>query len=117
MVETSLPKEACGFLLGRSLEDGFVVIKILPAANMLDSALAFEISPSEVFKAFDEADRLGLEVIGVYHSHPAPPKPSGIDLHYMKVNPMVWLIISTLNGSIGAYYSSGEGVVKLEILP
>jgi len=117
LVEFSRPKEACGFLLGRARNEGFVVLKIIPAANMLDSNSAFKIHPSEVLKAFEEADALGLEVIGVYHSHPAPPEPSLIDLHYMKASPMVWLIISMLDGSIGAYYSGGEDFVKLEILP
>jgi len=117
LVESSRTKEVCGFLLGRSVEEGFVVLEIYPVPNMLDSAMAFEISPVDVFKVFDEADRLSLEVIGVYHSHPAPPEPSGIDLRYMRVNPMVWLIISMLDGSMGAYYSRGEDFVKLEIIP
>jgi len=117
LVESSRPKEACGFLLGRSVDDGFVVLKITPAVNALDSAVAFKITPSDVFKAFDEADMLGLEVIGVYHSHPAPPEPSEVDLRYMKINPMVWLIISMLDGSTEAYYSRGEDFMKLEILP
>jgi len=117
LVESSRPKEACGFLLGRSVDKGFVVLKIIPATNMLNSALAFEISPLDALKAFDEADMLGLEVICVYHSHPAPPEPSEVDLRYMRVNPMVWLIISMLDGSVAAYYSRGEDFVKLEILP
>ena len=108
LVESSRPKEACGFLLGRALNEGFVVLKIIPATNMLDSNSAFKISPSEVLKASEEAEMLGLEVIGVYHSHPAPPEPSVIDLHYMKASSMVWLIISMLDGSIGAYYPRGE---------
>ena len=117
LVEGAKPKEACGFLFGKSKDEAAIVLKIMPADNALDSPLAFEISPSEVFKAFDEADKLGLEVISVYHSHPAPPKPSEIDLRYMKVNPMVWLIISMLDHAIEAYYPSGEEVKRLEILP
>lgn len=117
LVESNRPKEACGFLLGRALNEGFIILKIVPATNVLDSNAAFEISPSEVLKVFEEADTLGLEVIGVYHSHPAPPEPSVIDLHYMKANPMVWLIISMLDGSMAAYYPSGGGFVKLKIVP
>jgi proteasome lid subunit RPN8/RPN11 len=117
LVEGARPKEACSFLLGKFQDEAAVVMKIIPADNTLDSPLAFEISPSEVFNVFDVADRLHLEVIGVYHSHLAPPKPSEIDLHYMKVNPMVWLIVSMLDYSIEAYYPRGEDVKRLEILP
>jgi len=117
LVECSRPKETCGFLLGRAENEGFVVLKIIPATNTLNSATAFEIAPSDVLKAFEEADKLGLDVIGIYHSHPAPPEPSAIDLRYMKFNPMVWLIISTIDGSIAAYYSSGKYFEKLKIFP
>ncbi|MEM3386687.1 MAG: M67 family metallopeptidase [Nitrososphaerales archaeon] len=117
MVETHRPKEACAFLLGRTSSEGFTVLKVTPASNILDSAVAFKIDPSEVFEVFDEADRIGLEVIGVFHSHPAPAEPSNIDLEYMKANPMVWLIASMLDKSIGAYYTQNKTVKKIEILP
>lgn len=93
------------------------MLKVTPASNILDSAVAFKIDPSEVFEVFDEADRIGLEVIGVFHSHPAPAEPSNIDLEYMKANPMVWLIASMLDKSIGAYYTQNKTVKKIEILP
>jgi hypothetical protein len=35
----------------------------------------------------------------------------------MKANPMVWLIISIVDGSIAAYYPSGGGFVGLKIVP
>ena len=117
LVEASRPKEACAFLLGRSSGEGFVVLKIIPASNVLDSVVAFKVDPLEVFKIFNEADMLGLEVIGVFHSHPASAEPSHIDLRYMRSNPMVWLIASTLDASIGAYYLCNETVEELEILP
>lgn len=118
MVESSRPKEACAFLLGRTcIGEGFVVLRVIPAVNVLNSAEAFLVSPSEVLEVFDEADRLQLEVIGVFHSHPAPAEPSQTDLRYMKVNPVVWLIASTLNGSVGAYYVRNGTIEKLEILP
>ena len=34
----------------------------------------------------------GLEQVGIYHSHPAPPEPSESDLEFMKYNPCVWVI-------------------------
>ena len=41
-----------------------------------------------------------IHVTRIFHSHPAPAKPSTIDIKYMKINPIPWLILSTTNNEL-----------------
>jgi [CysO sulfur-carrier protein]-S-L-cysteine hydrolase len=59
--------EACGLLAGR---DG-VITKALPARNTAGQpATAYEIQPEELFRMMREIRCHGLELLGIYHSHP-----------------------------------------------
>jgi len=74
------------------------------ASNKLQSTIRFEIDPETFVKAFTEAEREGLDFIGLFHSHPAPAMPSPIDLKYMKLwGDILWLILSSTNGSLAAF--------------
>lgn len=84
--EASYPYEGGGFLLG-SLEDGaFVVIKVMPIDNEWEDPARqdrFAIQEQTSMKAQLEAMKQGLDVIGVFHSHPDhPPVPSQWDLEW-----------------------------------
>ena len=80
--ESAYPEEGTGFLLGA---DGSVraVKTIFPLANSREDAARhnrFLIRPEDYLKAELEADRLGLSLIGVFHSHPDHPnRPSEFD--------------------------------------
>jgi proteasome lid subunit RPN8/RPN11 len=75
-VRAEAPAEACGLLLGRPGE----VLHAWPARNQLESPTRYQVHPEDHFAAIREARRLGLEVIGAYHSHPASPaEPSATD--------------------------------------
>jgi proteasome lid subunit RPN8/RPN11 len=58
--------EVCGLLAGRDA----VISLALPAPNALASATAFEIAPLELFALFRSMRAAGLELLGIYHSHP-----------------------------------------------
>jgi proteasome lid subunit RPN8/RPN11 len=64
----SYPHEACGALLGR----GGSVSCTLPLPNRAPSAreVRFEVSPRDYLKLESEAERLGLDLLGFWHSHP-----------------------------------------------
>ena len=95
----ALPNESCAFLLGN---DG-TVTEILPMRNADESRVSFSIEPQEVLRAYDLAESKRLQVVGIFHSHPARPAPSGTDRQFMEINPVVWLIYSTTEHGFRAY--------------
>ncbi|MFQ6086780.1 MAG: M67 family metallopeptidase [Candidatus Bathyarchaeia archaeon] len=98
------PVEACAMLFGELTQKEAVVKRVVVAPNKLRSTVRFEIDPETFANAFTEAYREGLDFIGLFHSHPAPAKPSLIDLKYMKLwGDAIWLILSSTSGSLAAY--------------
>lgn len=88
------PREACGLLLGSS-EGSDVVIKVnYRAENVSESEFLYEVSPYDIYRALKEAESSGMELVGVYHSHPlGEPIPSPIDVE-RAVPGLVYLIVS-----------------------
>jgi proteasome lid subunit RPN8/RPN11 len=82
--KSTYPEECCGFLLG--VDSGIRRInRVLPAknANQNSRRNRYNIDPKELIRADEEARRLRLELIGIYHSHPdAPAQPSSFDLEH-----------------------------------
>ena len=80
--EISYPEEGAGFLLGEEGEPRRVLAIIKLPNSREDGARRnrYLISPQDYLKAESEADRLGLTLIGVFHSHPDhPDEPSTYD--------------------------------------
>ena len=80
--EQAYPEEGAGFLLGADGSER-AVKTILSLANSREDAARhnrYLITPEDYLKAELEADRLGLSLIGVFHSHPDHPnRPSEFD--------------------------------------
>lgn len=78
-VEEAYPEEGAGFLIGIEGE----VKQILPLSNAREDEARhnrFLITPEDYLKAELTADRFGLSLIGVFHSHPDCPNiPSEYD--------------------------------------
>ncbi|MEM0440890.1 MAG: M67 family metallopeptidase [Candidatus Caldarchaeum sp.] len=94
------PFETAGLMLGFG-EEGKVV-EIIPVRNVHegDRRVRYKIDPIEYFNAETTAESKGLEVIGVYHSHPDhPPNPSAYDLEYA-LPPWYYLIVSVTKGKM-----------------
>lgn len=76
--QAGYPEEVCGLLLGHKGKgenpDRQVEI-IWPASNLnrVRAQDRYELDPDTYLKASREARRTGLEIIGVYHSHPDHP--------------------------------------------
>ena len=94
-----LPNESCGLLLG----ENDAVVEILPMRNVDESPLTFSIESTELVDAYNLAESKGLQVIAIFHSHPAQPSPSSSDIKFMEINPVVWLIYSTTEWRLKAY--------------
>ena len=75
------PYECCGFLLG-SFDDGGRVHQVRRATNQNQERTdRFIISGEEFGQVQFAADEAGLDIIGVYHSHPDwPAIPSQTDM-------------------------------------
>lgn len=82
----SHPREACGVLIGTLDESGTAplarVTRILPCRNV-DTRRAhdrYELDPADFMDADLGARRDGLEIVGIWHSHPDhPARPSATD--------------------------------------
>ena len=67
------PKECCGMLFGKRERAGSLKVSdIRRTHNITRVSLQkdFEISPVEIYNAEQEYEKKGLELIGIYHSHP-----------------------------------------------
>ena len=69
-VEQNSPLEACGLLAGKNdhVEDVILV------RNQDQSPTRFVMDPYEQLKAFDWIESRELDLLGIFHSHPAGPE-------------------------------------------
>lgn len=81
--EKSYPDEGAGFLLGTDTGDDRHVLQIYTTENAREDNARhnrYLVTPDDYLKAEITADRLGLSLIGVFHSHPDHPNiPSEFD--------------------------------------
>lgn len=61
------PLEACGLLIG----SGEVVSEVRAILNAAQSAVRFRMEPAQQLHAFRDIEDRKLELLGVFHSHPA----------------------------------------------
>jgi proteasome lid subunit RPN8/RPN11 len=104
--EAAYPEEGAGLLLG-ILQDGNKLVKqIMPLENAREQTARhnrYLVTPEDYMRAEEEATRQGLEVLGVFHSHPDHPnQPSEYDLQWA----MPWF--SYLITSVHQGISSGS---------
>ncbi|HEV7858292.1 MAG TPA: M67 family metallopeptidase [Pyrinomonadaceae bacterium] len=117
--EREYPQECCGLLIGRIEDAGRtrVILETYPAANAWEDAGAIEhrrqvapgdegktshrmlIAPDDYRRAELAAVKMGLGVVGDYHSHPDHPAvPSQFDLEHSPWPTMSYIIVSVNKG-------------------
>jgi len=96
--EHCLPNEAVALLFGVVKDSNIVIKRIEMMANTAESRTTFSVEPTVQYQLLVEAEELGEALVCIFHSHPAPPKPSQSDLKNMELNPVVWLIASRNSG-------------------
>lgn len=96
--EDSLPLEAVALLFGSVVDNRILAKRIVIVDNTSQSRTTFSVNPELQYRLLVEAENLGEDLVGIFHSHPAPPRPSHSDLENMKLNPVVWLIASNETG-------------------
>jgi proteasome lid subunit RPN8/RPN11 len=71
------PEEACGLIGGV----GDQARQVWPVENQLHSPVRFQMTPLSQLKAFLQMEKNGVELLGIFHSHPAGPDiPSQTDI-------------------------------------
>jgi proteasome lid subunit RPN8/RPN11 len=69
-VAAQVPLEACGLLAGKENR----VERVLFVRNQAQSPVRFLMDPYEQLNAFDWIDSQELDLVGIFHSHPAGPE-------------------------------------------
>jgi [CysO sulfur-carrier protein]-S-L-cysteine hydrolase len=93
------PEEACGLLSGQIKAGTYRAVAVIPTTNELHSPFRYRIDPHEQITAFNQIDSQGLELVGIYHSHPAgPSEPSPTDIAEAYYPEVVYLIWSAQTG-------------------
>ena len=81
--ESTYPNEGAGFLLGVLEGNAVQVSHLLPIDNKREAEAQYnryELSPQDFARAELEADKQGISLVGVFHSHPDhPARPSEFD--------------------------------------
>ena len=98
------PNESCAMLLGEKIDDAWNVKEVFLTENIDKSQTNFTISPEELLKGYQLAEKMRLELVGVFHSHPnSNTTPSDTDKKFMQNNPVPWIIFSGLTNDLTAY--------------
>ena len=98
-LKACLPEEACGLLGGLPADLGrgqpARCTAVLPVTNADHSPVRFSMDPEEQLRAFHWIEEQGLELVGIFHSHPTGPShPSATDLAEFAYPGVLYLIWS-----------------------
>jgi proteasome lid subunit RPN8/RPN11 len=97
--EAAYPEEGAGFLLGKADDDRRLVTSILKVNNAREDSARhnrYLLTAQDYLRGEEEAARQGLDLLGVFHSHPdSPNRPSEFDRDWA----MPWFsyIITSVN--------------------
>jgi proteasome lid subunit RPN8/RPN11 len=103
------PYEVCGFLIGKMdySSNTREVLEVIQVENQNKERAndRFDISPKDYMKVEQYADSKGLQIVGIYHSHPDhPDRPSQTDLQFA-LEDLSYIIVSVQNGEPVSYKS------------
>ena len=109
------PNESCAMLFGKKVGDNWNVKEVFLTQNIDDSQTNFTISPEELLKGYQIAEKNQLEVVGIFHSHPnSDAIPSNTDKKFMQNNPVPWIIFSGVNNDLKAYLLDST-IIEIQI--
>ncbi len=93
-VDSQAPLEACGLLAGKDSQ----VEVVIEVKNQAQSPVRFVMDPIEQLHAFEWIDFQGMDLIAIFHSHPAGPETvSPTDIADSAYD-VVQIILSRLDG-------------------
>ncbi|NPA17011.1 MAG: M67 family metallopeptidase [Aquificae bacterium] len=120
--EEGYPYEICGFILGEIdyENDLRTAVEVVQVENQNKERAndRFEIHPKDYLRVERYADEKGIQIIGIYHTHPDhPDRPSETDLRFAQPD-MSYIIMSVKNGKASDWRSwklEGSGFVQEEV--
>lgn len=121
-VRAGYPRETCGLLLGRQNGAGVEVCDVIAARNLNEERAEdrFELNPEDFLQADRAARAAGLELVGIWHSHPDhPAQPSVTDREFAWEG-WSYLILSVGRGGVQDVRSwrlADEEFVEEEVRP
>ncbi|HIE22892.1 MAG TPA: M67 family peptidase [Candidatus Korarchaeota archaeon] len=114
--ESKKSSEEVGALLFGKFEVDKTVVELVKMLRYSErSTTHFMADPLFLLESFSEAEKKGLELVGIFHSHPAPPRPSSLDMKYMELNPIVWLIADSISLVLRVYRLDAGELKEVEI--
>lgn len=99
--EATYPEECCGLLLGTYRAGANAIQRAYAVENRNEDRRVdrYVIDPTDYRAADREAGKRGLDVVGIYHSHPDhPARPSKTDLEQATFPGYTYVIVSVENG-------------------
>jgi proteasome lid subunit RPN8/RPN11 len=103
LAKSTLPNESCAILIGKIAKKDVHVINSISMRNSDSSKVTFSIDPQQLIETYQTVEKQNMHVVGIFHSHPAEPTPSSVDKKFMEINPVVWVIYSTITDQSRAY--------------
>jgi len=112
-----LPYEACGVISGSA---GKGPLQFYPARNELKSSTRYQIEPHDLYRIIMDITEQGLEIWGIFHSHPVSPAyPSETDLKQSYYPDAYYLIASFADAKkpvLRAFRIVDKQVEEVEVL-
>ncbi len=110
------PLEACGILAGRKKR----VEKSYPMSNTDQSPRSYFMDPEEQLRAMKEIRNSKLEMVGIYHSHPASPAyPSARDVElafYPELSQVIVSLQMKRNPELGSFRINEGKIIKERLI-
>lgn len=97
--ERELPYESVALLFGKEDEQQIQVrtVNIVENTSSVPET-EFSVEPEEEYRLLLDAEERNERLVGIFHSHSAPPYPSEKDFENMRLNQVAWLIASKSSG-------------------
>ena len=107
----SNPYESCALLLGKKNGNFYEVYEVIPVTNKYTSEISFGMDENELLKIYKYAESSNISVVGIFHSHPSNPVPSETDKVFMEINPVPWIIKSTITDDMRCQLDSSLCII------
>ena len=107
--------EECGLLIGYKKEGIYSLRALFIGMNIDRSKVSFTLDPYTIMSAYEYSERYGMDVLATIHSHPAPPRPSSMDLNNMSIWRIPWIIVDSTTGNFDIWIYE-DGLRRLEYI-